>query len=136
MKPPWLTWFAGVLGLVVSCCSCADKGSGEARVLERVAYVKHLALPSDAAQVKESRPALNGYSATAHWDFETSEERNVYLSWVDQQLEHDDFKLKSSDESSLVVTRSSRGEVESVNIRAIPSNGKLRVQIAYAIDSD
>lgn len=136
MKPPWLTWFAGVLGLVVSCCSCADKVGVEARVLERVTYVKQLTLPLDATKVKEPRPALNGFSATAHWDFESSEERKIYLSWVDQQLEHDDFKLKSSDESGLVLTRSSHGEVQSVNIRAIPSNGKLRVQIAYAIDSD
>jgi hypothetical protein len=48
MKPPWLTWFAGVLGLVVSCCSCADKVGVEARVLERVTYVKQLTLPLDA----------------------------------------------------------------------------------------
>ena len=74
-----------------------------------------------------SRPHI----ATAHWEFE-----KVYLSWISQQLEHDDFKLKSSDESSLVLTKSYRGESESVNVQVTPANGKLHVKIAYAIDSD
>jgi hypothetical protein len=60
----------------------------------------------------------------------------IYLSWISQQLDHDDFQLKSFGESSLVLTKSSGGESESVNVQVTPSNGKLHVEIAYAIDSD
>jgi hypothetical protein len=59
-----------------------------------------------------------------------------YLSWLSQQLEHDDFKLKSSDESSLVFTKSSQDQSESLSIQVSSSNGKLHVEIADTIDSD
>ncbi len=129
-----LPWFIGVLGLIASSCSC--QGDGEEHVIERVAFVKQLTLPSDATKVKESRPDLTRYGAKAHWDFETSKGKSVFLAWVDRQLEHNGFKLNSADESSHVFTGSSRQEGESVHILAIPFNGKLHVQIVYAIDSD
>jgi hypothetical protein len=93
-------------------------------------------VPSDAIVVNNSELTLSAYSATAHWEFETNEEKKVYLSWISQQLKHDDFKLKSSDESSLVLAKSSRGESESVKVQLTPSSGKLLVKIAYAVDSD
>lgn len=92
--------------------------------------------PSDATIANISGPTLSTYSVTAHWEFETTEEKTVYLLWVRQQLEHDGFKLKSSDDSNLNLTTNSRTARESVTIHATPSDSKLRVQVTYLIDSD
>ena len=62
--------------------------------------------------------------------------KDVYLSWLNQQLERDSFALKSSDELNLVFTKNSQDESESVIVKIAPSNQKLHVEIAFTIDSD
>jgi len=98
--------------------------------------VRELTIPSDSINTSNSRPILAAYSAKARWEFETSEDRNVYLSWVSQQLERDGFELKSFDASSLDLTKSFRGEAHYVKIQTTPSDGKLHVQVTYITDSD
>jgi hypothetical protein len=127
---------AAVLAAIALCCSCADRTDHNSYFQDRVNALRGRTVPSDAIVANDSGLTLSAYSATAHWEFETNEERKVYLSWLSLQLEHDEFKLKSSDEFSLVLTKSSRGESESVKVEVTPSNGKLHVKIAYAIDSD
>ena len=127
---------AATLAAIALCCSCADRTDRNSYFQDRVNAVRGRTVPSDAIVVNNSGLTVSAYSATAHWEFETNEERKVYLSWISEQLDRDDFKLKSSDESSLVFTKSSRGESESVNVQVTPANGKLHVKIAYAIDSD
>jgi hypothetical protein len=73
-----------------------------------------LTVPSDATVANNSGLTVTAFTATASWEFETMEERKTYLAWISQQLEHDDFKLKSFDESSVVLMKSSRGESESI----------------------
>lgn len=126
----------GVLTIIALCCSCAEKADHNSSVKERVNSVRERTVPSDAIVANTSGSTLSAYAATAHWEFETSQERRVYLLWVRQQLEHDDFTFKSSDESSLVLTKSSRGEAESAKVQATSSSGKLHVQITYTVDSD
>lgn len=141
MKPKrsitvWLTTLSGMFAAIALYCSCADKSERNSYVQDRVDSVTGRTAPSDATIVNISGPTLSTYSATAHWEFETTEERTVYLLWVRQQLEHDGFKLKSSDESNLNLTTNCRSERESVTIHAAPSDSRLRVQVTYLIDSD
>jgi hypothetical protein len=133
---PRLALLAGVLGAVALCCSCANSTNGNSYVRDRVSAVRGSTVPSDAAHVNNSGPTVSRFLATARWEFETSEERRAYLSWVSQQLERDDFKLKLSDESGVVFTKGSGNESESVRIRTSASNEMLHVQINYTIDSD
>ncbi len=127
--------FAAVLAATL-CCSCADRTERNSYFKDRVNTVRSFTVPSDATAANDSGLTAGTYAATARWDFDTSEETGVYLSWVGRQLEHDDFKLKSSDKAGLVLTKNSGGESESVKVHVTPSNGKLNVQITYAIDSD
>jgi len=98
--------------------------------------VRELTVPSDGTVTNNPGPTLGAYSATARWEFETGEETKVYLSWVSQQLEREDFTLKYFDASGRDFTKGFRGEEQYVKIQAKPSSGKLHVQVAYAIDSD
>jgi len=132
----WPALFAGALAAVVLLCACADNTDLTSRVRDDVNSVKQLTVPSDCTVTNSSGPTLGAYSANAQWEFETSEERRVYLSWVSQRLERDDFKLKSFDASSLDLTKSFRGEAHFVKIEATPNDRKLHVQITYIIDSD
>ncbi len=132
----WRPLFAGALTVVALSCACADKADPNSYVMDRMNSVRELTVPSDGTVPNNPGPTLGAYSATARWEFETSEERKVSLSWVSQQLERDDFKLESFDASSLDFIKSFRGEAQYVKIQATPSNGKLHVQVAYAIDSD
>jgi len=132
----WLALFAGALTVVAQCCACADKADRNSYVRDRVNSVRELTVPSDGTVTNNPGPTLGAYSATARWEFETGEETKGYLSWVSQLLERDDFKLKYFDASSLEFTQIIRGEAQYVKIQATPSNGKLHVQVAYAIDSD
>lgn len=135
-NPLWLALSAGALAVLTLSCACADKADPDYYVKDRVNSVRELTVPSDSTVTNNPGPILGAYSATARWEFETTEARKVYLSWVSQQLERDDFKLESFDASSLDFTEIFRGEAQYVKIQAKPSNGKLHVQVAYAIDSD
>jgi hypothetical protein len=94
--------------------------------------VKERTIPSDAMIEKSSDPKRTQYSAIADWEFETREEKSVYLGWVSQQLQHD-FRLKTSSESSLVFTKGFHGDSESVSIQTASSNGNLHVRVTNAI---
>jgi hypothetical protein len=131
-----LALLAVALAATALCCSCANRTGGNSYVQDRVNTVRGLTVPSDAAAIKNSGPTLSVYLARAHWDFETNEERKMYLSWVAQQLERDDFKLQTSDESSRSLAKSSRGEEENVDIKVTPTDRSFHVQVAYTIDSD
>lgn len=133
---PRLVPVTAVLAALTLCCSCADRSDGNSYVQDRVNTVKGRTVPSDATVASNSGPTFSRYLATGHWEFETSEETGIYVSWVSQQLKQDDFKLKVSDESSLVLTKSSGEEWESVKIQTALANGKLHVHITYTIDSD
>ena len=136
MKTPWLVVATTLLAVIALCCSCFDKGNHGAHFRDRVNSVKELNLPSDAVVTNNSGVFLSRFSAEAHWEFETHEQRRAYLSRVREQLERADFKLQSSGESSLLLTKTSQNEAESLKIQAAPSSYGLRVQIAFAIDSD
>jgi len=82
-----------------------------------------------------SEPKPTQYSVIADWEFETSEEKAVYLGWVSQQLQRD-FRLKTSSASSLVFTKGFGGDSESVSIQTTSSNGKLHVRVTNAIYPD
>jgi hypothetical protein len=118
------------------CFSCGDQTDHGSLVPDRVNAVRGLTLPSDAKVLSKSGPTLGRYSATAKWEYETGSEKDVYLSWLHQQLERDNFALKSSDELNLVFTKNSQNESESVVVKIAPSNQKLHVEIAFTIDSD
>ncbi len=132
----WLALLVAVLTATASCCSCADKSDLRSLIQDRVNAVRGLSVPSDATALNKSGPTLRNYLATANGEFETGSTKDVYLSWLSQQLERDNFTLKSSDESNIVFTKRSQDESESVIVHTAPSNEKLHVEIAYTIDSD
>jgi hypothetical protein len=132
----WLAPLVAVLAATASCCSCADPSDSRSVIQDRVNAVRGHTVPADATALNSSGPTLRNYVATANWEFETGSAKDVYLSWLSQQLERDDFKLKSSNESNLVFTKSSRDESESVSVQIAPSNEKLHVEVAYTLDSD
>jgi len=127
---------SAVLAAIALCSSCADRTGRNSYVEDRVNAIRGLTIPVGASVGNNSAPTLGHYCARARWEFETSEEKHVYLSWVTGQLDHADFKLKSSDESSLVFTRSLQGDSESVRAQVATSNGMSDVEIDYTIDSD
>lgn len=135
-KTPLLAVFAGVLAVITVCHSCSDKTDHYSHLRERVNLVRAHTIPTGAIVANKSGPTLSTYSATAHWEFRTSEERRDYLSWVRQQLGHDGFKSNLSDEGSLVLIKISQAETESLRVQAMPADGMLHVQITYSIDSD
>jgi hypothetical protein len=97
--------------------------------------VRERTIPSGAAINNSSDPKLTQYLVTADWEFETGEEKSVYLAWVSQQLQRD-FRLKTSGEPSMVFLKDFRGDVESVSIQTTPSDGKLHVRVTNAIYPD
>jgi hypothetical protein len=130
MTPRFVLW--GTLIFIALYCSCQNYS----HVHERVDAVRVRTVPSDANGLITSGPSVNMYSATAHWEFDTSEEKRAYFSWTSQQLQLDDFISKLSAESSLIFIKNREGEAESVEVRPQSSNGNLHVKITYVIDSD
>jgi len=122
----------GTLIFVALCCACQHHSN----IHDRVGAVRGRTVPSDANGVITSGPTVNMYSATTHWEFDTTEDKGAYLGWTSQQLQLDDFISKLSAESSLIFIKNHEGEAESVEVQAVSSNGKLRVRITYVIDSD
>lgn len=125
-----------LLVVMALCFSCSGKGDHRIYLQGKVNDVKGLTLPSGASLTNDSGLSLSGFSAAASWEFATHEERKAYLSWVREKLERADFKLQSSNDSSLLLIKTSRDEAESIKIEVTPANPGLRVQIAFAIDSD
>lgn len=125
-----------LLVIMALCFSCAGKGDHRIYLQGKVDDVKSLTLPSDASLTNSSGLSLSGFSAAASWEFATHEERNAYLSWVREKLERANFKLLSSNDSSLLLIKTSRDEAESIKIEVTPANPGLHVQIAFALDSD
>lgn len=120
----------------IALCSCDDNTNRNSHIQDRVNAVRENTIPSDAILAENSRSTFSAYLATADWEFETSEDGRVYLSWISQQLEHDRFKLRSSNELGLVLTKNSGAEAEALKVQITRSNGMSHVQITYTIDSD
>lgn len=117
------------------CNSCGNNARSDSFVRDEMNSVRERTIPSDAVIDSSSDPKPTEYSVIADWEFETSEEKAVYLGWVSRQLQHD-FKLKTSSESSLVFTKGFAGDSESVSIQTASSNGKLHVRVTNAIYPD
>jgi hypothetical protein len=132
----WLALLVVVLTAAALCCSCADTRNPRSFIQDRVNAVRGLTVPLDATALNSSGPTLRNYLATANWEFETGSAKDVYLSWLSEQLQRDDFKLKSVDESNHVFTKNSQDKSESVTVQIAHSHEKLHVEVAYTLDSD
>lgn len=120
---------------IAMCNSCGNDARSDSFVRDEMNSVRERTIPSDAVIGSSSDPKPTQYSVIADREFETSEEKAVYLGWVSRQLQHD-FKLKTSSESSLVFTKGFGGDSESVSIQTASSNGKLHVRVTNAIYPD
>ena len=120
---------------IAVCNSCRNEAHSNSFVRDEMNSVRERAIPSDAVIDSSSDPKLTQYSVIADWEFETSEDKSVYLAWVSRQLQRD-FRLKASSESNMVFLKNYRGDVESVSIQTTPSNGKLHVRVTNSIYPD
>jgi hypothetical protein len=136
MRALGLAAATALLVVMALCCSCSERSDHSIYLRDRVSSIRGLTLPSGSVVTKDSGLLLSGYSAAANWEFETREERKDYLSWVREQLESSNFRLQTSDESSLLLIKTSGEEADTIKIQVTPSNQGLRVQVAFAIDSD
>jgi hypothetical protein len=118
------------------CCACSERGDHSIYLRDRVSSIKQLTLPSGSVVTKDSGLLVSGYSAAANWEFETGEGRKDYLSWAREQLESSNFILQTFDESSLLLIKTSGNEADTIKIQVTLSNQAMRVQVAFAIDSD
>lgn len=121
--------------LAVVCNSCGREVPTDSFVRDEMNSVRERTVPSDAVVDSSSDPKLNEYSIIANWEFETSEEKSVYMAWVSQQFQRD-FTLKTSSETSAVFLKDFRGDVESVTIQTSSSNGRLHVRVTNSIYPD
>jgi len=120
---------------IALCNSCGNDARSDSFVRDEMNSVRERTIPSDAVIGSSSEPKPTQYSVVADWEFETSEEKAVYLGWISQQLQRD-FTLKTSGESRLVFTKGFGGDSESVSIQTSSSNGKLHVRVINAIYPD
>lgn len=120
---------------IALCNSCGNDAPSDSFVRDEMNSVRERTIPSDAVIGSSSDPKPTQYSVIADWEFETSEEKAVYLGWVSKQLQRD-FRLKTSSESSLVFTKGFGGDSESVSIQTASSNGRLHVRVTNAIYPD
>ena len=120
---------------IALCNSCGNEAHSDSFVRGEMNSVRERTIPPDALIGRSSDPKPTQYSVVADWEFDTSEERDGYLGWVSQQLQHD-FRLKTSSDSDLIFTKEFGGDSESVTIQTASSNGKLHVRVTNAIYPD
>ena len=115
--------------------SCIPEVSADAQIQREAADLQERTVPLDSHLLAHHSLALQGWIASADWEFLSNYSADAYYHWVTSKLRAD-FQIHETSNSYLQFSKDADGDVETLSIKTAPSSGMLRVAVKLEIYPD
>jgi len=125
---PKAVFVADLLLVWLAVPACTPGGGPDPDLQEEVADLQGRTIPPGSTITGRHAPTLQGWVATAEWEFLSTYSDDTYNRWVAGRL-RPDFQIDGSAGSAARFVRYTHGDVETLSVESSASGGKLRVAV-------
>jgi hypothetical protein len=126
---------ASALSVWIALPSCAPKIDPDTYLQQEVSEVQQRTEPAHSHLVNQHPLSLQGWGASASWEFESNYSPDAYNRWVTSRL-RPDFHVRETEDPPLRFSKYAHGDEETLSVETASSSGALHVTLKLEMYPD